>query len=559
MGSSGRTHVVAVAVLAGGIALTLAGSGGAGEPNPRTATKPATVRVSSSAHAVLQRALAVFAPRLAEARYRAAARRPDPREATMLLRDVVVQLQRLSPADRRLARRIFARPTDGRRAEGPAGYPATLPATKRKHACTRRFCVHWVTGSTERPALTDRKPKNGRPDYIDKVIATEKAVWNKEVRAYGYRAPRSDSTSGSHHGGNPNRKIDIFVANIGPTAYGYCTTDDPARNKTVHRRTSAYCVVDNNFSKAEFKTGAHGIAALRVTLAHEFFHAIQFGYDLFEDGAFMEGTATWMEDQVFTAVNDNRQYLKRSPLSPTAPWRPLDYFEHGNTWQYGTWIWYRFLTEFYGAGRADAPIVIRRIWERAVGKASYSFKAVAAEINARSGPGGFKNMVALFGVWNAAPAKFYREGAGAGAGPAYPTAHPLADVGTLGAGTGPASPNWPMLHLANNYVVVRPSSTLLSTAKLTFSTLTAPVGATAAFSALVVRRNGSLQRVALTEGDSVTFDPERISKVVLVITNAGARFNCNHNTVLSCRGIPLDDYVSSNPAKLFHWQMDAAD
>jgi hypothetical protein len=40
------------------------------------------------------------------------------------------------------------------------------------------------------------------------------------------------------------------------------------------------------------------VRPLKVTAAHEFFHAVQFAYDIGEDGWLMESTATWMEEHV---------------------------------------------------------------------------------------------------------------------------------------------------------------------------------------------------------------------------------------------------------------------
>ena len=42
---------------------------------------------------------------------------------------------------------------------------------------------------------------------------------------------------------------------------------------------------------------------------------MQFGYDQFEDAWFQEATATWMEERVYDAVNDNRQFLPASALA----------------------------------------------------------------------------------------------------------------------------------------------------------------------------------------------------------------------------------------------------
>ena len=314
-----------------------------------------------------------------------------------------------------------------------------VPKENRKRFCTTRFCVHWVTRGSERPLLVDRN-RNGRPDYIDKTVRTMNTVWRKEIGSFGYKKPRSDSISGSHHGGNPNGRIDIFIANIGNRGlYGYCTTDDPRINGNTHRQNSAYCVFDNDFRRAEFGAGAFGLAALKVTAAHEFFHAIQFAYDTFEDQAFMEGTATWMEDEVFTGVNDNVQYLQSgSPMDPVnnasqGPWIPLD-AGHPSV-QYGTWIWYRFLSENHGRG------IVKQIWARAVGKANYGFKAIADILVVRGTS--LQARLALFGAWNTSPASFYTEGV------RYPTAGAIA-----GNNNGPNT--FGMFHFSNDYVAFTP-------------------------------------------------------------------------------------------------------
>jgi hypothetical protein len=431
---SARSRFLLLASLATVAVLAFAGSAAASErslaaaaPNDALSRALASGQITGAQYS-LQRALAILAPRLADARYASAAAHANPREATMALRDLAARIGSLSRSDRRLAMRLLARPTDGA-SEGLAGY-VRVPKANRKHLCTTRFCVHWVTRGSERPSLVDRN-RNGRPDYIDKTVRTMNTVWGKEIGSFGYKKPRSDLRSGSHHGGNPNGRIDIFIANIGNRGlYGYCTTDDPLTNRNTHRQTSAYCVFDNDFRRAEFTTGAFGLAALKVTAAHEFFHAIQFAYDLFEDRAFMEGTATWMEDEVFTGVNDNIQYLLRgSPMDPVnnatrGPWISLDAGRQST--QYGTWIWYRFLTEVHG------DPIIKQIWVRAVGKANYGFKAIADILVARGTS--LTAMLAQFGSWNAAPG-FYTEGA------LYPTAGavPGRERPQVGPGSGRGS------------------------------------------------------------------------------------------------------------------------
>jgi hypothetical protein len=502
-------------------ALAFAGTAG-GAPSAVQAAPKASFSASSSAQVALQRALSVFAPEHATASYRAAAAKIEPRFATLLLRDLVAQLARLSKSDRRLARVILARPTDGA-SEGAAGWDG-VPRRYRERDCTPRFCVHWVTRGDEKPSLRDRRPRNGRPDWVDKTIAHTRVVWEKEVGTLGYKRPLPDGSSSSHHGGNPNRRIDIFIAEIGDQGlYGYCTTDEPRPRRTNNRQVSAYCVVDNDFRRAEFQSGAYGVNALKVTLAHEFFHAVQFAYDYFDNRAMMEGTAVWMEDQVYDGVNDNRQYLPNSPLG-NPPWAPLDLFATSgqfNGWQYGTWIWYRFLSEHFGPGARDDLKIIRQIWQKAVGSRN-GFAAIAAALADRVGSPTVLEKMTTFGRWNTAPRRFYREGAGQEAGPPYPL--PAKTVVTLGDTPEPIALD--MLRRSNDYYDFRRGASLGAMSTLEFTGVNLPTTA-GSLLAVVFRPSGDIASVVpVPDGSttSVEFDSD-VSKVILVFTNAsGADF-----------------------------------
>ncbi len=529
---------IAVLAFAGSAAAANERSLAAKAPNDALSRALASGQITGAQYS-LQRALAILAPRLADARYASAAAHANPRDATMALRDLRASFSSLSSSDRRLAMRLFARPSDGA-SEGPAGY-RNVPRANRKRVCTTRFCIHWVTTGSERPSLVDRN-HNRRPDYVDKAVRTMNTVWAKEIGSMGYKKPRSDFRSGPHHGGNPNGRIDIFIANIGNVGlYGYCTTDDPLTNRNTHRQTSAYCVFDNDFRRAEFTSGANGLAALKVTAAHEFFHAIQFAYDIFEDRAFMEGTATWMEDEVFTGVNDNVQYLLRgSPMDPVnnasrGPWISLDAGRQST--QYGTWIWYRFLTERHN----DA--IIKQIWVKSVGKANYGFKSIAAILVARGTS--LNAMLAQFGSWNAAPASFYTEGV------RYPTAGaiPGRDGTSIRTWTRPresrgASTRSTSRTTTSSSPAARPTPPNFLTVTINF-----PSGVGAA-TAVQFAATGAVTPIPIAlnaNGDGqllITPFDAGVSKIVVVVTNAGNRFVCNQGTIFSCSGNPIDDYLN---------------
>jgi hypothetical protein len=66
--------------------------------------------------------------------------------------------------------------------------------------------------------------------------------------------------------------------------------------------------MDNDFAEYYFPT--KGIDGLKVTAAHEFHHAIQFGYGFRNDDVyFFEMTSTWMEEYIYPEINDYLNYL----------------------------------------------------------------------------------------------------------------------------------------------------------------------------------------------------------------------------------------------------------
>ena len=119
----------------------------------------------------------------------------------------------------------------------------------------------------------------------------------------GYRAPLLPSSG----------KLVVELTDLGSSGfYGYCAAVSGGA------RSVAECGLDNNFDPRQY--GAPAYDSLRVTAAHEFFHAIQFNYDTTDDDWFMEGTAVWVEDQVYDGINDYLNYLPYSALAqPQVP------------------------------------------------------------------------------------------------------------------------------------------------------------------------------------------------------------------------------------------------
>jgi hypothetical protein len=364
-------------------------------------------------------------------------------DLTMALRDLAVLRDALPAAEQKRAASYLARPTD----KPTRCIDVSCYRTRKvRRACSGVVCVHWVRRADDRRNGVSRKDRDrdGKPNYVEKVLATVTKVHRTFVRA-GYRAPLPDGRRGG------NGKRDIYLAQIGNFGfYGYCTTDD--RRVPRHGAASAYCVLDNDYRKREFPVHTP-IQNMQVTAAHEYFHAVQFGYDVGEDNWFMEGTATWVEDEVFDRVNDNRFYLPDGPLGH--PQIPLNTFQVSGLYQYGTWIFFRDASEWHQASTGGLPRIVRRMWQfaDARGASAPNLASLGAIQEALEEQGdGLAQRFTLMATHNRTPGADYSEGA------AYPTAPlegaPLSP--TAGMSTPPLTENYEHLTSRTYRVEVQP-------------------------------------------------------------------------------------------------------
>lgn len=494
-------------------------------------------RIDEATYA-LERVTSLFAPASVRARYGQVAA-PEPRDATLLFRDLAARSDQLQGEARERAEALLARPTDG-----PVSDPDGYTVAEERPACSVDVCVHYVGSTVDAPPATDASPDDGTPDWVATTLAVMDGVWAAEVDDLGYRAPRPD-TSSKDDGGNG--KLDVYLADVGSDGlYGYCTTDD--RDRDIRYDVSAYCVLDDDFAQSQFGYPSP-VEPLRVTAAHEFHHAVQFGYDYLEDAWIMEASSTWIEDEVYDGIDDNLQYLASSPLAQ--PHVPLD--KGVSPRWYGAWIFLRFLSEYVGAndgGSAAAdPTIVRSIWAKldaaTGGPDRYSTKGVAAAIAERTlngTPGDMRRVFADFAVWNARPAAFYEEGA------SYRPASSSARERLTASARSFAS-TLDVDHLANRFVALKRGAGLASTAKLRIQVDGPDQASAPAASAVVVSTNGSVAvtRIALDgsgRGVARVAFGSSIARVVVIATNASIRYTAcwTGNTTYACfGGTPVDE------------------
>ena len=118
----------------------------------------------TSAQFALERVRALFDLEGVRARF-GSVERPDPRSATLLLRDLAIRVDQLAPMERATARRILARPTDG--AGDPFGDGYTVP--EAPPFCAAHTCIHYVTTTPDAPPPGDAGGSPGVPDWVDTV------------------------------------------------------------------------------------------------------------------------------------------------------------------------------------------------------------------------------------------------------------------------------------------------------------------------------------------------------------------------------------------------------
>jgi hypothetical protein len=289
------------------------------------------------------------------------------------------------------------------------------------------FRLHYdTTGSSAVPLIDN--DHDGIPDFVERAGTTADSCWRYEVLNLGHLPPPSDGTLG---GGVD--KYDLYFMNVG--VYGYTQAELPGSN--AWNDYSSHIVVHCNFAgfpPNQDPTG-NAFGALKVTIAHEFYHAIQFAYDVGEEIYFMEESATWMEDMVCPEVNDNYNYL---PYFYTAPQVGLE--ETGNH-EYAAFIWPKFLQERFG------PKVMRDIWTEcrfnsAIGAWNHVMDTLGASL---------EDEFVRFLIWNyhtgdrATPGTF-------AAGAKYPQVHVMRYSETIpDSNRNSTEPPEPF---ASNYVVV---------------------------------------------------------------------------------------------------------
>jgi hypothetical protein len=233
------------------------------------------------------------------------------------------------------------------------------------------FLVHYDRDGSHGVDPTDAN-QNGHPDYVDAVADVFDDVWRYEVTQLGYQPPPSDGDG----------IYDIYIRDLSPTAQYGATYP-----QTLSPTSPSYIEIDNDFTDPVYVTP--GLDGMRFTAAHEFFHAVQFGYYLsLEATWWYELTATWMQDEVFTDVNDHYSlvdgYLELPEAAMYEP-PPISFRP------YGAMVLAVHLTSVYGES------TIRQTFEDLAARSPNPYTIPDSDSGL---PGGFEGVLPRYWIWN---------------------------------------------------------------------------------------------------------------------------------------------------------------
>ena len=296
---------------------------------------------------------------------------------TFLLLEVKRNLDLFSPDQQSILKQIFIRPQ--------------LPLHYVK--ATGQFKIHYATSGRDSVSSVDND-STGTPDFVEEVSASLERSSRMAVNDLGYRQPPDDA-------GVDGPEYDVYIQSLGNGVYGETFAEEEV-TETPQNDFRSYIRIDNDFNNGHFTSGVPGA---QVTIAHEYLHAIQFGYRTFKTNDeifYYELSSIWMEDVVYDDVNDYYQYL---PGYFQARNSPFNQFTGANL---GEAIWNHFLEQKF-----EDRALLRRPWE-IMESGVLAMEAIDRSLRERGST--FADELAEFAVWNyftgsrADAINFYEEG-----------------------------------------------------------------------------------------------------------------------------------------------------
>ena len=216
---------------------------------------------------------------------------------------------------------------------------------------TDNFTFHYTTDQSNSNAISTTDLNNNTiPDYIETMGEIFEYIWFYFEDTLGYSPPPGDGSLGG------SEKYDIFIENL-PSNY-FAITYTTSITNASENSCASYIKMRNNYNGTVFQNLTE-IENIKITAAHEFFHAIQFSYNCYERFWLMEATAVWSEDEIYDNINDHYRYM------PSWFQNSSKTIDDESNHMYGSFILFQYLDEHLGG-----PDIIKTIWEESRSRAN---------------------------------------------------------------------------------------------------------------------------------------------------------------------------------------------
>ena len=216
---------------------------------------------------------------------------------------------------------------------------------------TEHFNIHYDISTSSNDAIsTDDLNNNYIPDYAEDMGSVYEYVYSYFKDSLNY-----DLVFQNNQNSNIE-KYNIFIKNL-PQNYFALTYTTSFINES-NTRCGSYIKMRNNYLGSAFQ-GLSEIENIKITAAHEFFHAIQFSYNCYERFWLMEATAVWSEDIIYDDINDHYRYM------PSWFQNSSKTIDDESNHMYGSFIFFQYLEEHLGG-----PNMIKSIWENSRNRAN---------------------------------------------------------------------------------------------------------------------------------------------------------------------------------------------
>ncbi|TVQ70214.1 MAG: T9SS C-terminal target domain-containing protein [Balneolaceae bacterium] len=236
----------------------------------------------------------------------------------------------------------------------------------------------------------------GIPDYIERAAEYADYSWQRQVDEIGFVDPV---------GATP---LTIEFRNIGTRTYGYTVRDGETTRIVVHNTFL-------NFPPNDDPEG-NQLGALKVTIAHELKHSIQFATNRWQGDAgtihWVEMDATMMENIVYPQVNDYYNYIGGTSGIFGNPGRSTPVAYSHVTWSlfFAEHMGMSYWVDAWEQVRRDPQIPMIRAMRRAVGS------------NPEMETARFRELIVRNHLWHATSGARTVDGYGFAESAAYPDA-----------------------------------------------------------------------------------------------------------------------------------------